>query len=137
MDKSLRQAYDYWQDQPDNSHGCTGVNRKKTKHRGAPGDRGNTAQNPPGGERQKTGVLPRFPAEAEAQMRNHSFTNARVSQLSSTSRQQSVSAVLWTPGSHQAVQAALMLLPFRSTDPKQCMNPQSQMPKATNEPSNC
>ena len=25
MDKSLRQAYDYWQDQPDNSHACTSL----------------------------------------------------------------------------------------------------------------
>ena len=69
MDKSLRQAYDYWQDQPDNSHGCTGVNGKKTITEARQGTGGNTAQHPlpleRGGERQKTGVLLRFPAEAK------------------------------------------------------------------------
>ena len=43
------------------------------------------------------------------------FRNCRT-----TSRQQSVPAVL---------QAALMLLPFRSTDPKQRVNPQSRLPR--------
>ena len=63
------------------------------------------------------------------------LTNARVSQLSSIPRQQSVSAVVWTPGSHQALKAALMLLPFCCTDPEQCVNPEPRLPKATNEPS--
>ena len=35
------------------------------------------------------------------------------------------------------LEAALILLPFQSTDPKQRVNPQSRLPEVTNGPSNC
>lgn len=35
------------------------------------------------------------------------------------------------------LEAALILLPFQSTDPKQRVNPQSRLPEATNGPGKC
>ena len=137
MDKSLRQAYDYWQDQPDNSH----VQHRafvfwitKVESRGAPGvwvQQRLPARSRSATERPVFYSLPRrIPGNLFLCFEKQQLTNARVSQLSTTSRQQSVPAVVWTLGSHRALnEAALMLLPFRSTDPKQCVNPQSRLPQ--------
>ena len=70
-------------------------------------------------------------------IRGSKLTNARVSQLfqylTAAKRPGYFVDTRFSPG----LEAALILLPFRSTDPKQRVNPQSRLPKITNGPSIC
>ena len=91
MDKSLRQAYDYWQDQPDNSHACTSLFMKRVQ---CAREWVNTAPDPPLRRGKRTGVLLSAGSTVRFETK---LTNARVSQLSFIPRQQSVPAVVLEP----------------------------------------
>ena len=116
MDKSLRQAYDYWQDQPDNSHVCTSLIRAESS---APGVWGNTEA--PGREDHSASrCFTPFPEAGpgilfHASLPMQEFRNCQIPHGSKASR--------------LFLKAALMLLPFRSTDPEQRVNSQSRLPR--------
>ena len=82
MDKSLRQAYDYWQDQPDNSHECTSFPRKGSGS-DAPGSGGNTAPRAPKGRPRGIRCFTPLGPRLVRDLVSKKLTNARVSQLSS------------------------------------------------------
>ena len=123
MDKSLRQAYDYWQDQPDNSHAM----HQAFQDSDAPGVWVNTPPAPRmesrGGQRCFTPLLEAGSGKKSLPMQE--FHNCQLPHGSKASRLLFGYPVLTEPS-----QAALMLLPFQSTDPEQCVNSQARMPQS-------